>query len=94
MIGGVHLSAGRGEAKAARLEASSRVGGNNQAGRHRRTVSRAKRVRWAGREAEAQWGEAGEQSVGEKKMCGPRLGQKGGWAESDGKILFQIKFDF
>jgi hypothetical protein len=41
--------------------------------RHRRAVDWAERVRWAGREAEAQWGE-GERPV-EKKTSGPQLGR-------------------
>jgi hypothetical protein len=82
-------------AKVARLEASSCVGGSNSAGRHRRAVNRAERARWAGREAEAQWGE-GERAVGEKKKnewaaAGPkgRMGRKQ-WK----KILFRIKIKF
>jgi hypothetical protein len=78
-------------AKAVQLEASPCVGGGNPAGRHRRTVGRAERARWAGREAEAQWGE-GERPVGEKKkMSGPQLGRKGGWAKSNEKNSFPNK---
>jgi hypothetical protein len=59
-------------AKATQLEASSRVGGDNPAGRHQRAVGRAERARWADREAEAQW-EKGERPIGEKKKTsGPR----------------------
>jgi hypothetical protein len=61
-------------AKAVRLEASSRVGGGNPAGRHRRAVGWAERVRWAGREAEAQWG--GGKGRWKRKEDGPRLGRK------------------
>jgi hypothetical protein len=59
-------------AKAARLEASSRVIGGNPAGRHWRVVSWAEMARWAGREAEAQWG-GGKKAGG--KEDGPQLGR-------------------
>jgi hypothetical protein len=37
----------------------SRMGGGNWAGRHRRAVGWVETVSWAGRGAEAQWGEGG-----------------------------------
>jgi hypothetical protein len=46
----------------------SRMGGGNRAGRHRRAVGWAKTASWAGRGAEAQWGE-GERPV-EKEQVG------------------------
>jgi hypothetical protein len=52
--------------KAARGEAFPHGGGGNRAGRHQRVAGWAERAGWAGREAEAQWGE-GERPV-EKKV--------------------------
>jgi hypothetical protein len=64
-------------------------------GRKKKVAGWAVRVGWAGREAEAQWGGGGgEKRPVEKKNNGLWLGRKAGWAESDGKILFRIKFDF
>jgi hypothetical protein len=58
--------------KAARGEAFPREGGGNRAGRHRREAGWAERVGWAGREAEAQWGER-ERPVGKKvATVGPK----------------------
>jgi hypothetical protein len=50
----------------------SRMGGGNRAGRHRRVVGWAKTASWAGRGAEAQWGEG--EAAG-WKTSGPRLGR-------------------
>jgi hypothetical protein len=36
----------------------------------------------------------GKNSRLKRKENGPRLGRKAGWAESDEKILFRIKFNF
>jgi hypothetical protein len=80
--------------KAARGETFSHVGGGNPAGRPRRAIGWAERARWAGREAEAQWGGEEEKRPVEKKKNGSRLGRKAGCTESEGKILFRIKFDF
>jgi hypothetical protein len=48
------------------------MGGGNWAGRHRRAVGWAETVSWAGREAEAQWGEGEADGW---KTSGPRLGR-------------------
>jgi hypothetical protein len=64
------------------------MGGGNRAGCHRRAVGWAKRVSWAGREAEAQWGE-GERPVEKKNKwdaAGP-AGRWANWAESEGKFF-------
>jgi hypothetical protein len=89
MIGGVHLSAGREErAKVARLEASSCGGGGNSARRHQRA---GQLCRPRGRGPVGRGGATGWK---EEKKNGLRLGRKDVWAESDGKIIFRIKFDF
>jgi hypothetical protein len=61
------------------------MGGGNRAGHHRRAVGCAETVSWAGREAEAQWGE-GERPV-EKKNKWAAAGSAGRWAESEGKFF-------
>jgi hypothetical protein len=92
---GPPVSQARRGAKAARGEMFSRVGGGNPAGHHRRAVGWDERARWAGREAEAQWGGGGEKNSRLKRK---KMGR--GWAERlDGpkvkeKIIFRIKFDF
>jgi hypothetical protein len=67
--------------------------------RRKKRAGWAVRAGWAGREAEAQWGE-GERSVGEEKKRSGRgwaerpdgaAGCWADWAESEGKILFRIK---
>jgi hypothetical protein len=63
---GPPVSRARRGQRRARLEASSCVRGVNPAGRHRRAVSWAERARWAGREAEAQWG-GGKRPVEKKR---------------------------
>jgi hypothetical protein len=57
-------------------EAFSREEGGNRAGRHRRVVGWAERVSWAGREAEAQWGEGGGRPA-EKEKKWAAAGPKG-----------------
>jgi hypothetical protein len=63
--------------KVVRGEAFPREGGGNRAGRHRRAVGWVEMASWAGRAAEAQWGE-GERPVGEGKRkwaaAGPKTG--------------------
>jgi hypothetical protein len=59
-------------------------------GRKKKVAGWAVRVGWAGREAEDQWGGGGENGQLKRK----KMSQKAGWAESDGKILLGIKFDF
>jgi hypothetical protein len=78
---GSNCQPGAERSKAARLEASPYVGGGNPTGRHRLTVGRAERVRWAGREDEAQWERGSgrlERRRNEWATAGPkgRLGRK------------------
>jgi hypothetical protein len=87
MIGGSHLSAGRREGKGAVWEVAIRQGatGARPAG---------PRGRDGPTERPRPSGEGGEEGRWKRKEDGPRLGRKAGWVESDGKILFRIKFDF
>jgi hypothetical protein len=93
MIGGAHLSAGRREGK------GGAAGGVFPCGRQQSGRAPSARGR-LGREGEMGRlrgrGPVGRGKKGQwkRKEDGPRLGRKAGWAESDGKILFRIKFDF
>jgi hypothetical protein len=75
---GLHVNQAWRGAKAARGEAFPREGGGKRAGHHRHAAIWAERAGWAGREAEAQWGEgerAGQRpwprGLGQKPELGP-----------------------
>jgi hypothetical protein len=75
-------------------EAFPREGGGNRAGRHRHAARWAKRVGWAGREAEAQWGE-GEWSVEEGKRKWAATGPKtGAGSNSSNKTFLNFYLEF
>jgi hypothetical protein len=80
--------------KAARGEVFPRERGNNRAGHHQLSAGWAERAGWAGREAEAQWGE-GERLVGEGKRKWAAAGLKtGARPNSSNKTFLNFYLEF